>query len=155
MARPARTNGGPLIMIANIKRYTVSEQFGDDKVTLEVNHDVLTVERATMMNQFRGDPDWRLEEENGDVVRAVIRMFGQVMINTMLAQGGADFSERTRSPMGDSNPGPIWTADVHNEEGWGGTEDGNPFGWCGIRCVAACVSSLDYDDCQVEEVAHA
>lgn len=142
-------------MSNNIKRYTVSEQFGDDKVTLEVDHNLLTVEVATMINEFWSNADDRLQEESGDVVRAVIRSFGQVMINIMLMQGGAEFSERTRSPMGDQNPGPLWTADVHNEEGWGGTGDGNPFGWCGIRCIAACVSSLDFDDLQIEEVAGA
>lgn len=142
-------------MSANIKRYTVSEQFGDQEVTLEVNRDLLTVERAAMINEFWSSADYRLEEENGDVVRAVIRMFGQTMINTMLAQGGADFSEKTRGLMGFGSPGPLWTADVHNEEGWGGTEDGNPFGWCGIRCIAACVSTLDFDGLQVEEVANA
>ena len=140
---------------ANIKRYTVSEQFGDDKVTLEVDHNLLTPELAYMINEFWSNADDRILEENGDVVRAVIRFFGQVMINTMLMQGGAEFSERSRSPMGDENPGPLWTADVHNEEGWGGTVDGNPFGRCGIRCIAASVSSLDFDDLQVDEVANA
>ncbi len=139
----------------NIKRYTVSEQFSDDKVTLEVNHELLTVEMATMINEFWSSSDDRLDEENGDVVRTVIRLFGQVMINTMLTQGGAEFSERTGNPITGENPGPFWTADVHNEEGWGGTEDGNPFGRCGIRCIAACVETLDFDSLQVEEVASA
>jgi len=142
-------------MSDDIKRYRVSEQFGDQQVTLEVNLDQLTVERATMTNQFLGDSDHRLGEENDDVIRAVIRLFGKWMINIMLAQGGATFTEHTKSPMGDLNPGPLWTADLHNEEGWGGTEDGNPFGWCGIRCVAADVNPIGYDDVQVEEVASA
>lgn len=141
-------------MSDNIKRYTVSEHFGDDKVTLEVNHEQLTVERARMINTFWSGADERLAEEDGDVVRAVIRLFGQVMINTMLAQGGAEFSERTRCQMTGENPGPFWTADVHREEGWGDTIAGNPFGFCGIRCIAACVSSLDFDDLQLEEVAN-
>ena len=140
---------------ANIKQYRVSEQFGDQQVTLEVNLDQLTVERAAMINQFWGDSDSRSEEENGDVIRAVIRLAGKWMINIMLDQGGATFTEHTTSPMGDSNPGPLWTADLHNEEGWGGTEDGNPFGLCGIRCVGADVNPIGYDDVQVEEVASA
>lgn len=140
---------------ANIKRYTVSELFNDDKVTLEVNHDQLTVELATMINEFWSGSIYRLEEEQGDVVQVVIRLFGMVMINTMLSQGGAEFSETFRSPITCESPGPIWTADVHNEEGWGGTEDGNPFGRCGIRCIAASVSSLDFDGLQVDEVANA
>lgn len=142
-------------MSDNIKRYRVSEQFGDQQVTLEVNLDQLTVELATTINQFWSDYDNRLDEENGDVIRTVIRLAGKCMINIMLDQGGTTFTEHTTSPMGDSNPGPLWTTDLHNEEGWGGTEDGNPFGRCGIRCVKADVHPIGYYGVQVEEVASA
>ncbi|MDH4585611.1 DUF2528 family protein [Pseudomonas sp. BN415] len=139
---------------ANIKRYVVSDQIGDDQVTLEVNHDLLTEELATMINQFWTDSRSRVAEEQGDVVRTVIRLFGEWMINKMLAQGGAEFTEKSRNPLSGDNPGPYWTADIHNEEGWGGTVEGSLFGRCGIRCVAASVYVIDFDTLQVDEVTH-
>jgi hypothetical protein len=136
----------------NIKRYTVSESWKDYSVTLEVNHDILTAERAEQINQFWSGDRYRLQKENGDVVRAVIRLAGQRLIGLMLNEGGTSFTEATNRPF--DNPGPIWTEDLHNEEGWGGSE-GGPFGWCGIRCVAADVEVPDYHDVELAEVAHA
>jgi hypothetical protein len=135
---------------ANIKRYTVEESWKDYSVTLEVDHSILTIERATMINEFWSNHKSRARDEDGDVVRAVIRFAGSCLINMMLRQGGTDFTEKTRGPFFDDNPGPIWTEDLHNEEGWGGSEEGNPFGWCGIRCVAASVDSPGFDDVELK-----
>lgn len=41
------------------------------EVTLEVDHEILTVEHVTMINQFWYDYDSRLSAENDDVVKAV------------------------------------------------------------------------------------
>lgn len=138
----------------NLKRYTVKEAFKDYEVTLEVNHDQLTVERATLINDFWSANSSRLDAENGDVARAVIRLFGQTMINMMLAEGGASFSATAKNRMTDEHPGPYWTKDLHNEEGWGGTENGELFGWCGIRVIAADVDAPGFDDVELEEVAN-
>lgn len=136
---------------SNIKRYTVEESWKDYSVTLEVDHSILTPERATMINDFWSNNSWRKSEEEGDVVRAVIRFAGSNLIYMMLRQGGTDFNEKTRGPIFDVSPGPIWTQDLHEEEGWGGSEQGNPFGWCGIRCVAASVDVPGFDDVELKE----
>jgi hypothetical protein len=135
-----------------IIQYKVKEVWKDYEVTLEVNHALLTVEVATLINQFWSEDHWRLAAENGDVVRTVIRLFGSTMIQMMLSEGGAQFSHTTRA--GD-HPGPYWTADLHNEEGWGGTQGGTPYGFCGIRVIAADVQALSFDDVELEAVGYA
>ena len=138
----------------NIKRYLVKETWKEYQVTLEVNHDVLTEETASLINGFWSNADDRLSAENGDVVRTVIRLFGQTMIYRMLSEGGASFSITTKNLMTGDNPGPIWTEDLHNEEGWGGNEPG-PYGFCGIRVIAADVDTPSYDDVELVEVSNA
>lgn len=140
---------------SGIIQYIVKETWKDYEVALEVNHEILTKEVATMINQFWSDEHWRLTAENGDVVRAVIRLFGSNMIQHMLSEGGAIFSSTHKSPITGENPGRYWTADLHNEEGWGGTLDDSPFGVCGIRVIAAEVEALGYDDVELEAIGHA
>lgn len=138
--------------MTTIKRYTVKESWKDYSVTLEVDHSILTVERAQMINDFWSNNDERVAEEDGDVVRAVIRFAGAVLINMMLRNGGTEFTEKTRGPIFDDSPGPIWTKDLHDEEGWGGSVEGSPFGWCGIRCVEASIDTPCFDAVELEEV---
>jgi hypothetical protein len=138
----------------NIKRYLVKESWKEYEVTLEVNHDVLTEEIASLINNFWSDADHRLSAENGDIVRTVIRLFGQTMIYRMLSEGGASFSITTKNRMTGEHPGPFWTEYLHNEEGWGGTGPG-PYGVCGIRVIAADVDAPGYDDVQLAEVSNA
>lgn len=137
----------------NIKRFTVKDTWKDYEVTLEVDLDRLTSERAELINSFWSGDKYRLRQENGDVVKAVIRLAGQTLINTMLCQGGANFYEHTKGAFND-NPGVIWSRDdLHNEEGWGGPVEEDGFGWCGIRVVAAEVSMPSYDEVTLSEVA--
>lgn len=138
----------------NIKRYLVKETWKEYQVTLEVNHDVLTEETAALINGFWSSADDRLSAENGHVVRTVIRLFGQTMIYRMLSEGGASFSITTKNLMTGDNPGPYWTEDLHNEEGWGGNEP-RPYGFCGIRVIAADVDTPSYDDVELVEVSNA
>ncbi len=138
----------------NIKRYLVKETWKEYQVTLEVNHDVLTEETASLINGFWSNADNRLSAEDGDAVRTVIRLFGQTMIYMMLSEGGASFSITSKSPITGQHPGPLWTQDLHNEEGWGGTEPG-PYGFCGIRVIAADVDAPGYDDVELVEVSNA
>lgn len=139
---------------SNIKRYIVKEVWKEYEVTLEVNHARLTPEVATMLNNFWSDSKDRLRTESGDPVRAVIRYFGKTMINMMLSEGGSSFC----IDKGKSNyfgcPGPIWTKDLHEEEGWGGSIDNDPYGWCGIRVVAAEVEAPGFGDVELAEVAN-
>jgi hypothetical protein len=139
---------------SNIKRYKVKETWKDYEVTLEVNHAVLTVERAAMINEFWSDQDGRMNAEDGDVVKAVIRLFGQRAINAMLAEGGADFTINFKHVMTGEHPGPYWTADLHGNEGWGGSIPGDPYGWCGIRLIAADVEAVAFDTVELVEVGH-
>lgn len=138
---------------ANIKRFKVKDTWKDYEVLLEVNLDRLTPKRAEMINSFWGGEKYRLRHENGDVVKAVIRLAGQTLINAMLSEGGTEFYEHTKGVFGD-DPGAIWSKDdLHNEEGWGGPVEEDGFGWCGIRVVAAEVSTPDYGDMALAEVA--
>jgi hypothetical protein len=138
---------------SNIKRYRVKHTWNDYEVTLEVDLDRLTPERASLLNGFWSDHKNRVSEENGNVVRSVIRLFGSTMINMMLREGGSSFSANPKHWFDDA--GPIWSKDLHDEEGWGGTEEGDNFGWCGIRVIAADVESTGFDDVELEELAHA
>ncbi|KSQ02022.1 DUF2528 family protein [Pseudomonas aeruginosa] len=137
--------------MTTIKRYTVKESWKDYSVTLEVDHSILTTERATMMNDFWSNNKGRERAENGDVVRAVIRLAGSWLINMMLREGGSSFTQTSDASPFD-NPGPIWTEDLHEEEGWGGKDPSTPFGWCGIRCVAAEVEAPEFSDVVLEEI---
>ncbi|MFB4400925.1 DUF2528 family protein [Pseudomonas inefficax] len=137
----------------NIKRFKVKDSWKDYEVLLEVNLDRLTPDRAELINNFWGGSKFRVIQEKGDVVKAVIRLAGQTLINAMLQQGGTDFHEGTKGALLGDNPGPIWTKDdLHNEEGWGGTIDEDNFGWCGIRVVAAAVDMPSYEDVAIAEV---
>ncbi|HCE6978378.1 TPA: DUF2528 family protein [Pseudomonas aeruginosa] len=138
--------------MTEIKRYTVKESWKDYSVTLEVDHSILTPERAEMINAYWTDHQDRRQQENGDAVRAVIRYAGSTLIRLMLSEGGASFA---KSSLGDpfDQPGPVWSQDLHELEGWGGTDPATPFGWCGIRCVAADVDAPSFDDVELEEAA--
>ncbi|MGH3799320.1 MAG: DUF2528 family protein [Stenotrophomonas sp.] len=57
-----------------IKRYKVEQDWGDAEVTLDVDHDKLTPELATLINTFWTGADERLDSTDGDVVLAVIKM---------------------------------------------------------------------------------
>jgi len=122
---------------ANLKRYRVAESWKDYEVLLEVNLDVLTSERATIINQYFGDDKTRLMDESDDVVRVAIRLAGSTIMRIMLEQGGAGFTPTLKNVVGD-NPGASWTRDLHSTEGFGGCEaEELPYGWCGIRVIGA------------------
>lgn len=123
--------------MANLQKFTLSDSWKDWSITLEVDLDILTVERATEINEFWSDADYRLRQTNGDVVLAVIKMAAVRFIYAFLEIGGACVTK--------DEGGNNWTTtELHNQEGWGGSEEGNPFGWCGIRLVSADVE-VDLD----------
>lgn len=130
-----------------IRRYQVLEGFKEYEVTLEVDHSVLTQERATAINSFLSSDDDRLDEENGDVVRAVIRLAGQTLINLMLEWGDVDFSD-ARVEHGD-----VWSKELRGLEGWGGELEGSGYGWCGIRVVSATVSNCSFYDLELRDLS--
>lgn len=137
---------------ANLKRYRVAESWKDYQVTLEVNLDVLTQERAAMINQYFSDDKTRLMEESDDVIRVAIRLAGSTMIRIMLEQGGASFTQAFRNVFGD-NPGTSWTHDLHTAEGFGGCEaDEQPYGWCGMRIIDADVDVPGFFEVDMTEI---
>lgn len=111
--------------------------FNDAQVTLQVDFDVLTVELATEINNFLGLSEYRLREENGDVQRTVVRMFGQAAIRHFMADGGASFG---------STADPYHTAAVIAAQGEGWPDAKN----LGILITAADVRVVDYEDVELE-----
>lgn len=137
----------------NIKRFKVSESWKDYEVLLEVNLDVLTPDRAAMINSYLSDDQTRLMDEDGNVISVAIRMAGSTMIRIMLEQGGAGFTPTFKNIFGD-NPGPSWTHDLHSTEGFGGCEaDERPYGWCGMRVIGADVDVPGFFEVELKELS--
>ena len=132
---------------SSIKRYKVSEPFSDFEVTLEVDHNVLTPAMAQQINQFWMNHEDRAEAEDGDHVRAVIRMAGSLVVGLMLESGWAGASFGTNN----TDQGQRWSEKFRDEEGWG-SENDTPYGRCGIRVVGASVSHPGFDEFEVEDM---
>lgn len=124
-----------------LKRYKVQESFQDAAVVLEVDHSVLTEELATELMSYWSGGDGYIRQE-GNSVRAAIRLAGLTVLRLLQADGGGDFDDEPRSPFGPQND--IWTRELHRAEGWGRD--------CGIRCISGHVEALDYDYLELEEV---
>lgn len=144
------SSGEEITSTGDIKRYRVIDDWHDHEVYLEVDHSILTPERAQEINEFWGGDDDRLDSENGDHVRAVIRLAGSRFVQMALSEGGTSFS--TAKTCAEASQ--IWSRQFRAEEGWGG-EDDTPYGWCGIRIITASVEVPGFDDFELEEVANA
>lgn len=128
--------------MSNITTYRVAAAwFSDAEVTLQVDLDVLTPALAAEINNFWSHPKDRLQAEDGDVVRAVVRMFGEAAIRHFMADGGASFGP---CPWGDRQ----MTAEVLKAqvEGWPDIDG------LGIGIVGAEVSAVGYHDVTLEAV---
>lgn len=132
----------------NIKRYNVKDTWKGYEVTLEVNLDRLTAERAGLINSYWTGAEDRGDEEDGDLIRSVVHLAGLEVICEMLEDGGANFSSACND-----YPARCATRTLQETEGWGGGIEGNEFGWCGIRVVAADVQLPDFEDLALVEVA--
>lgn len=126
--------------MSSIKAYRVAcEDFESSEVTLQVDHGVLTPALATEINNFWSGADGRLSDENGDVVRAVVRLFGVCAIQYFMQHGGvcASASEEVSR---------IWTAEVikAQHEGWPGLEE------LGILITSADVYVVGFEDAWLE-----
>lgn len=115
--------------MANIKTYTLKDTWKEWSITVEVDHDILTSERAAMINSFWTSAEDRLSDADGNVVRAVIKLAAEGWVYDLLEAGGMRVEDGRQSR--------IWTEDRQNKEGWGGTVQDSDFGWCGIRLVGA------------------
>jgi hypothetical protein len=128
--------------MSNVKTYIVTASwFEDSGVTLRVDHDILTPEVATEINTFWSGADGRLADENGNVVRTVVRMFGAAAIRFFMDDGGARFGPRSEDDR-------HFTAQVLDAqiEGWPDLDS------LGILILTAEVSAVDYDDVTLEAV---
>lgn len=128
---------------SHIKRYTIKQTEGDHSVTLEVDHTILTPERAEQHLRFWTGADDQIADEDGDVVRAAIRSFGVNAIYHMLAGYGASFTGGQAAK--------IWSEEIRSNEGYGGETD-TPYGWLGIRILAAQADSPSFDEVELEEL---
>ena len=129
--------------MSNIKTYTVKASwFNDAEVSLQVDHSILTPELAKEINDFWSDANYRLLQEDRDVVRVVVRMFGARAIALAMEQGGWDFSKqsvvaglRTAQEVIDSYG-----------EGWPKAEE------LGIYVIQVAADSVGFDDVELEAV---
>lgn len=129
----------------NIKRYKVTDAWDSDiNVTLEVDHDKLTPERAELFLRFWTGADDQIETEDGNVVRAAIRSFGVDCIYHMLGDLGASFNG--------GHAAAHWSQKIRDNEGFGG-EDDTPHGWIGIRVIAAEAQSPSFDEVELTELS--
>lgn len=135
-----------MIPTANIKRFKIKDTWKDFEVTLEVNLDRLTAERAEQINSFWTGAEDRQDEEGDDVVRAVIRMAGHEVMCELLEDRGADFDDSDRWNCQRT------TKQLHDREGWGGEVEGDGFGWCGIKVVGADVQLPTFEEVAMTEV---
>lgn len=133
--------------MSTLKKFKVSDWSDNFSVVLEVDLDKLTPALATEINTFWGDAECRLSAEDGDVVKAVIRLYGLNLIGLMVKNGGASIS-----PGGAPWQAKTWTEDMQNEEGWPGG-DGTPHGIIGIRLLAADVQIPGFYELELTEVA--
>lgn len=128
--------------MSHIKRYIVEDSWKEYSVTLEVDHSILTQERARdYLSFWSGGYDFAYQE-GGDSVRGMIRFFGANAIREMIASYGATFSNQ--------DSGEYWSERIRDEEGFGGEGD-TPFGYIGIRIVAADVETVGFDDVELKE----
>ena len=134
-------------MSAKIRKYTVTETWGDRfEISLEVDHEKLTPERAEMHLRFWSGADEKISDENDDPVKAAIREFGTNAIYHMLGDLGAKFSGGWVAAE--------WSKKMRDMEGYGG-EDETPYGWLGIRILSADAQSPSYDDLELKETTEA
>lgn len=130
--------------MSNIKTYTVKASwFNDAEVTLKVDHDLLTPDLATEINNFWTNADSRLAAENENVVRVVIRMFGARAIALAMEQGGWDFSNS--SPAAGLRTAQEVIDDFG--EGWPKAEE------LGISVIQVAADSVGFDDVELEVAA--
>lgn len=130
--------------MTSIQSYTVEHEWHDHSVTLEVDHTIMTPDLAKEhLDYWSGSTEFQ-QAEQGDAVRAVIRLFGSSLMARILEQGGASFSGGEAAD--------IWSREQQNAEGWGGSSRESPFGLVGIRAVSADVEGIGFDDVRLKEI---
>ncbi|UCU93981.1 DUF2528 family protein [Hydrogenophaga taeniospiralis] len=111
-----------------VKNFQVTSDDDFHQVCLRVDTAVLTPEMATQINTFWGGSEDRLDDQGGDVVLAVIRLFGAQCIRHLLEDGGAEFASN------DAGQQQRITQGVLNAEGEG---------WPDLESLGILVTSAD------------
>lgn len=121
-----------------LKKFRVTDE-ADNYVELLVNTDKLTTDLATEINNFWGDSAYRLEQADGDVVAAVVRLFGSSAIRCFYEDGGVN----------DIDKGWNFTQQVLDwtVEGWPALDE------LGIQIVDALVLVPEFDNVTLEVIA--
>ena len=72
--------------MSNIKQYTISE-WCDNKAVFAVDHSIMTEEKFHEINSFWSGDDDRLEEEDGNVVYAVLKLLAKYCFALQVSRG--------------------------------------------------------------------
>lgn len=126
-----------------IKKYRVTDE-AENYVELQVDTDVLTPELAAEINEFWGDAESRLFEEDDDVVAVVARLFGVMALRYFQREGSV-----AMSPPLHEDTTHFWSNRVINfaVEGWPSTSFE-----LGITIVDAFVEPVDFDNVRLSEI---
>jgi hypothetical protein len=124
--------------MSTLRRLNVSDIDMDVGLVLEVDQDTLTVGLATEINNFWGGASSRLQETDGDVRRAVVRLFAVRAFQHILADGG--YAGEDVRALTD------YAMSVASEEGWPGLDE------LGIRIVSADVNAPDFYSIRIQEM---
>lgn len=117
--------------MSNLQRYFLGDFEGNIEIVFEVNTDIMTEEMAHEVNGFFYNSESRLRQQKGDVRKAVVRMAAGFVVDLAIREGGWCFGA-------DSEGAAICSKQLRAEEGFGGeADDGNPFGFIGLRIVRA------------------
>lgn len=127
-----------------IKKYRVTDD-AENYVELQVDTDVLTPELATEINKFWGDAESRLDEENGDVIAVVARLFGVMALRFFQREDVVSMS-----PPLHQDTKHYWSNRVIDSsmEGWPSTSLE-----LGIQILDALVLPLEFDTVRLSEIA--
>lgn len=120
--------------MSNLQRYFLGDFEGNIEIVFEVNTDIMTEEIAHEVNDFFYDAPYRLRRQNGDIRKTVVRLAAGYVVDMAMREGGWCFGT-------DSDGAAICSKELRDQEGFGGeADDGNPFGFIGLRIVRADVS---------------
>lgn len=123
--------------MTTIKSFQIEDFYETAVVVIEIDTAVLTLAHCAEINNFWSGNKSRLEEEAGDLVRVVARLFAAHAVRCIAEEGGEEFDEGGRSPY--------WTGVLLRHEGW--------FETPGLRLVSANVQIPEYDDLTIREGA--
>jgi hypothetical protein len=110
-----------------------------DRVVIEVDTSILTMEMAGHINTFLSNHERRLADQGGDLIATVARMFGALAIEGFAAEGGVDYC---------SDDDHFWTkkALLWAGEGW------PDFDQLGIHIIDASVMTVTYSDVSISDI---